>query len=75
MEYETVLYEKEGQVAYIILNRPQKLNTLNNDLQRDLKAAMTVAEEDDDVKVIVFKGAGRALAQVRLLMRWAMFMV
>jgi len=62
MEYETVLYDKEGQVCYITLNRPHKMNTLNNDLQRDLKLALTQAENDDDVKVIVFKGAGRCFS-------------
>lgn len=60
MEYETVIYEKDEHVVYITLNRPDKLNTLSNNLQRDLRASMTEAEEDDDVKVIVFKGAGRA---------------
>jgi enoyl-CoA hydratase len=62
MEYETVIYEKEGQVAYITLNRPHKMNSFSNDLQRDLKAALTEGEDDDDVKVIVFKGAGRCFS-------------
>jgi len=66
MEYQTVILEKEGYVAYITLNRPHKLNTFNNDLQRDLKAALIEAEDDDDVKVIVFKGAGKASAVAHL---------
>lgn len=62
MQYQTVIYDKEGQVCYITLNRPHKMNTLNNDLQRDLKLALNQAEDDDDVKVIVFRGAGRCFS-------------
>jgi enoyl-CoA hydratase len=62
MAYEFVLYEKEGQVAYITLKRPDRLNAVSPEIIRDWLAAMTEAEEDDDVKVIVFKGAGRAFS-------------
>jgi enoyl-CoA hydratase len=62
MEYKTVLYEKDGQVTYIILNRPEKLNTVTPELFHDWQAAITEAEEDDDVKVVVFKGAGRCFS-------------
>ena len=62
MAYEFVLYSKEGQVAYITLNRPDRLNAVSPELVRDWLAAITEAEEDDDVKVIVFKGAGRAFS-------------
>ena len=62
MEYKTVLYEKDGQVTYIILNRPEKLNTVTPELFHDWQAAISEAEEDDDVKVVVFKGAGRCFS-------------
>lgn len=62
MEYEFVIYEKEGQVAYITLNRPDRLNAVSPELVKDWWAAMDEAENDDDVKVIVFKGAGRAFS-------------
>ena len=62
MAYEFVLYNKEGQVAYVTLNRPERLNAVSPELARDWLAAITEAEEDDDVKVIVFKGAGRAFS-------------
>jgi enoyl-CoA hydratase len=44
------------------LNRPEKLNAVSPELVRDWSAAMTEAEDDDEVKVIVFKGAGRAFS-------------
>jgi enoyl-CoA hydratase len=62
MEYETVLYEKDGNIAHITLNRPKKLNAVSPELVRDWEAAMREAEEDDDIKVIIFKGAGRAFS-------------
>ena len=62
MGYETILYDKEGQVAYITLNRPNKLNSVSPDLVIDWTKAITEAEEDDDVKVIVFRGAGRCFS-------------
>ncbi|HVN97645.1 MAG TPA: enoyl-CoA hydratase/isomerase family protein, partial [Syntrophorhabdaceae bacterium] len=62
MKYETVIYGKEGQVATIVLNRPEKLNAVSPELIRDWSAAMDEAEQDDDVKVIIFKGAGRAFS-------------
>ena len=62
MNYKTVLYKKDEQVAYITLNRPEKLNTITTELFHDWQAAMTEAEEDDDVKVVVFRGAGRCFS-------------
>jgi len=62
MDYETVLYKKDGQVLYITLNRPEKLNTVTPELFRDWQSAITEAEADDDVKVVVFKGAGRCFS-------------
>jgi enoyl-CoA hydratase len=62
MDYEFVKYAKEGQVAYITLNRPDRLNAVGPEILRDWQAAMTEAEEDDDVKVMVFKGEGRAFS-------------
>ena len=62
MKYEKILYEKEGQVAYITLNRPEKLNSVSPDLVVDWEAGITEAEEDDDVKIIVFKGAGKCFS-------------
>ncbi len=62
MEYEFVLYKKEGQVAYITLNRPDRLNAVSPEIIKDWLPAITEAEEDDDVKVIVFKGADRAFS-------------
>lgn len=66
MSYEMVIYTKEefaeGSVATITMNRPDQLNALDVRLTEDLSAALTQAEEDDDVKVVIIKGAGRAFS-------------
>ncbi|MBS7250330.1 MAG: enoyl-CoA hydratase [Candidatus Freyarchaeota archaeon] len=58
-KFETVLYEKRGGVAVITLNRPEKLNALNSQMNRDLKYALKEARDDPEVRVIVLTGAGR----------------
>ena len=55
-----VLYEKDGRIARITLNRPDVLNAIDDDLPRELEAAVHKANEDAGVHVIVLSGAGRA---------------
>ena len=57
--YQYVIYEKREHRATITLNRPQKLNALSEELTREFEQAMFAAEDDDDVRVVVIKGAGR----------------
>ncbi len=61
MEFQNLIYEK-GKVARIILNRPERMNALSNDLLRELKQALIAAERDPDVRVIIIKGAGRTFS-------------
>src|SRR4051812_21304201 len=56
---ETVLYEVEGRVATLTLNRPDRLNAIVPALIRDLDAALDRAQEDDGVHAIRLRGAGR----------------
>lgn len=60
MDYKFVLYSKKDNIATITLNRPEKLNALSPDLQLDIFNAVLEASNDDNVKVIILKGAGRA---------------
>jgi enoyl-CoA hydratase len=56
----SVLRETDGAVSTLILNRPDRLNTITPGLVEDLQAALAEAQADDDVRVIRLKGAGRA---------------
>jgi enoyl-CoA hydratase len=62
MDFEAILYEKEGGKARVTLNRPEKLNALSMKLQRELNSALWEADNDRDVHVIILRGAGRAFS-------------
>ena len=56
--YSQILSETKGAVAHITLNRPEKRNALGDQLVRELLSALTKADADDNVKVVVLRGAG-----------------
>ena len=58
--YETLLYSVTDAVATITLNRPDRLNTIVPPMPDEFEHAITTAERDSAVKVIVLRGAGRA---------------
>ncbi len=60
--YDHVIYETEGRVATVTLNRPEKLNAISMALQAELIAALEQAEADPDIHVAVVTGAGRAFS-------------
>jgi 2-(1,2-epoxy-1,2-dihydrophenyl)acetyl-CoA isomerase len=55
---ETILYERQGAVARVILSRPEVLNAFNRRLAQDLRDAMTEAAGDRGVRAVVLSGAG-----------------
>jgi enoyl-CoA hydratase/carnithine racemase len=55
---ETVLYEKDGPVARVTINRPDKRNALNVTVMSELREAVALARADDAVRVVVLTGAG-----------------
>lgn len=68
---ETLRYETRDRRAYITLDRPERLNAITGEMARDLAAAVAHANEDDDVRVIVVQGAGRAFSAGYDLKRYA----
>jgi enoyl-CoA hydratase len=59
MGYDTLLYETDGPVAVITMNRPEVANAQNTALIDELDAALDEADDDDDVRVVVLAGAGK----------------
>ncbi len=55
---ETILVEKEGRVAILTINRPDKLNALNQQVRDDMLEVLTAIEKDDSVGAVVITGAG-----------------
>ena len=58
--YETLLYETDGALATITLNRPERLNTIVPPMPDELEQAVGEANRDPRVRVIILRGAGRA---------------
>ena len=60
MDFETLLYDVDAPIATITLNRPEELNTIVPPMPDEFEQAVKLATDDDSVKVIVVRGAGRS---------------
>jgi enoyl-CoA hydratase/carnithine racemase len=68
---ESILYEKAPPRATITFNRPDVLNAFDRKMLRELAEACEEAANDDDVRVVVLTGAGRAFCVGANLRAWA----
>ena len=59
MDYTTILYEVEDGILTITLNRPEKLNAFSTETRAEIMDALDRADADDDIRAIIFTGAGR----------------
>jgi enoyl-CoA hydratase/carnithine racemase len=59
-QFETLLYDEQDGIAILTLNRPDRLNSLNSVLHRELYQAWEHIMKDDTLKVVVLTGTGRA---------------
>ena len=59
-DYETILYEVSGSRATITLNRPDNLNGIISQLMRELHDCLGIVSMDQNIRVVLFTGAGRA---------------
>jgi enoyl-CoA hydratase len=57
---DVVLHEVSDRIATITLNRPSARNALSTEVLRDLRAAVALAQADDDVDVLILTGADPA---------------
>lgn len=60
MSNENVLYRVEDSVAWLTLNRPQRLNAMTNALMQGICDGLAQVDKDQTVRVVVITGAGRA---------------
>ena len=60
MAYETIQTEVRDRILTILLSRPDQLNAFNAKMLSELLDALDRADEDDEVRVVIFTGAGRA---------------
>ena len=59
-KFENIVFSKEGTVAKIVLNRPERLNAINRAMEQELTESLADIHNDEDLKVLVLTGAGRA---------------
>ena len=59
MSYQYLNLERHGQIAVVTLNRPEKLNAIDRALHLDMMDACRELRDDDDIRAVIFTGAGR----------------
>jgi enoyl-CoA hydratase/carnithine racemase len=73
MDFETIILKKEEHIATITLNRPERMNAVNDQMENELLKALDNVAGDDDIRVVVLAAGGRAFcsgADVGSLSRW-----
>ena len=60
MDYQTILFEKQDNVGKLYLNRPEKLNAYTEEMRAELIDFFNTAATDDDLRVLIVSGKGRA---------------
>lgn len=58
--FTTIVFQKHGPVAEIALNRPEVLNAYNTAMRDDLWEILGAVRDDDEVRVVLLRGMGRA---------------
>jgi enoyl-CoA hydratase len=57
-DFETIIYQKQANIAYITLNRPQALNAYNIKMRDELYEVLGAIKDDAEVRAAIFQGAG-----------------
>ena len=60
MEFEKMTLEKENGIATLTLNHPEKMNAMTTEMYDDLRRIIDTINKDEEVKVFVITGTGRA---------------
>lgn len=56
--FELLIYEKQGNIGYLTINRPNEMNALSNALVAELDRALDQVEQDEEIRVLILTGAG-----------------
>jgi enoyl-CoA hydratase len=62
VDFETITLERDGHVAILTLNRPERLNAISQAMLAELRAACDAVEADDGIRALVLTGAGKAFS-------------
>ena len=62
MDYKALTFELSDRIATITLNRPERLNAINEDMRDDFNRLFTELQTNDQIGVVIITGAGRAFS-------------
>lgn len=62
MDFNNLLFKKDGNIGILSVNRPEALNALNSQVLRELDEAIDIIENDEDIHILILTGEGRAFA-------------
>jgi len=74
MDFDSIILKKADRIATITLNRPERMNAINAQMERELLQALADVADDDDIRVVVLAAAGRAFcsgADISVFPQWA----
>src|SRR6266852_4050977 len=60
MEFKTIIYDARDKIAKITINRAERMNGYNETMVKEMCAAIDLARQADDVRVLIITGSGRA---------------
>ncbi|MDQ7817118.1 MAG: enoyl-CoA hydratase-related protein [Melioribacteraceae bacterium] len=58
MNYQNILFEVKNRIAFVTINRPDKLNALNHDTLTELKSCFELIRNDNEINIVIITGAG-----------------
>src|SRR5262245_13411945 len=62
MTYKAIQFELKDRIVTITLNRPDRLNAINEEMRDDFSRLFTELQTNEDIGVVIFTGAGRAFS-------------
>ena len=60
LDFKTIIYGSRDGIAKITINRPERMNGYNETMVKEMCAAIDLARQDDEVRVLIVTGSGRA---------------
>lgn len=62
MNYETIEFEQKDSIGFVVLNRPKKMNAMNNQFFSDLESVFHQMKDDKLIKVVIITGKGKCFS-------------
>ena len=62
MDYKALTFDLSNRIATITLNRPERLNAINEDMREDFNGLFAELQTNDEIRVVIITGAGRAFS-------------